>query len=86
MIGAAPFALAEIEGFLADAVSAVPVVGLPVDDLAAAVLAGRTGVSAKRLARLPLLKASRDLAGAVQNTLDRVEAGWTGVGSWEASR
>ncbi len=86
VVGATPFSLDEIETFLADAVSAVPVIGLPVDELAAAVLAGRTGVSAKRLARLPLLKASRDLAIVAQRTLDRAAAGWTGVGSWEAAR
>lgn len=86
VVGAAPFSLPEIESFLADAVSAVPVVGLPVDELAAAVLAGRTGVSAKRLARLPLLKAARDLATVAQRTVERAAAGWTGVGSWEAAR
>lgn len=69
VVGAEPFSIAEIERFLADSVGATPVVGLPVDDLAAAVLAGRTGVSAKRLGRLPLMRAARDLAIAAQRSL-----------------
>jgi hypothetical protein len=35
---------------------------LPVDPLGAAVLAGRAGVSARRLQRLPLLRATARLA------------------------
>lgn len=69
VVGAEPFPIAEIERFLAEHVGSTPVIGLPVDDLAAAVLAGRTGVSAKRLARLPLLRAARALADAVDRSL-----------------
>lgn len=69
VIGAEPFPIGEIERFLADGVGATPVVGLPVDDLAAAVFAGRTGVSAKRLGRLPLMRTARDLAITVGRSL-----------------
>jgi MinD-like ATPase involved in chromosome partitioning or flagellar assembly len=74
VIGAAPFDFDQIESFLADVVGTTPVVGLPVDSLTAAVYAGRTGVSARRLARLPLARAARHLAevvdGAVQERVD----------------
>ncbi len=63
--GATPFDLGEIESFLAESVANAPIVGLPIDDLAAAVFAGRTGVSARRLARLPLLRAAGHLAATV---------------------
>ena len=70
VIGNDPFDFDQIEAFLADSVGSVPCVGLPVDGLTAAVYAGRTGVSARRLARLPLARAARHLAqvvdGAVQ--------------------
>ena len=70
VIGNDPFDFDQIEAFLADSVGSVPLVGLPVDGLTAAVYAGRTGVSARRLARLPLARAARHLAqvvdGAVQ--------------------
>lgn len=69
VVGAAPFDLGEIESFLADSVGSISLVGLPIDDLAAAVFGGRTGVSARRLARLPLLRASRDLAELVERSL-----------------
>ncbi len=85
VVGAAPFALDEIESFVADVAGAVPVVGLPIDELAAAVLAGRSGVSAKRLARLPLLKASRDLAVVAQRTVARATAGWSADPTWSAT-
>jgi MinD-like ATPase involved in chromosome partitioning or flagellar assembly len=71
IVGGVPFGLGEIEAFLADSVGTVRVVGLPVDELAASVLAGRSGVSARRLGRLPLLRASRDLALVVEGSLDR---------------
>ena len=69
--GAQPFDLAEIERFLADAdaTAATSLVGLPDDPLTAAVFAGRTGVSARRLGRLPLVRASRDLAEVVERFL-----------------
>ena len=81
VIGAAPFDLGEIETFLADAVGVNAIVGLPVDELAAAVFGGRTGVSERRLARLPLVKAARDLAVVAERSL--VE---TTGGLWRAAR
>jgi hypothetical protein len=69
IVGDVPFDLGEIESFLADSVGATPVVGLPVDELASAVLGGRTGVSERRLARLPLMRAARDLAVTVERSL-----------------
>ena len=65
VVGAAPFDLGEVEEFLVDVVDSAPVIGLPVDALAAATYAGRAGVAARRLARLPLSRAARDLAAAV---------------------
>lgn len=81
VIGAAPFDPGEIESFLADAVGVNAIVGLPVDDLAAAVFGGRTGVSGRRLARLPLVRAARDLAVASERAI----AETTG-GLWRAAR
>ncbi len=69
VIGAAPFDLRDVELFLAESVGAFPIVGLPVDELAAAVFGGRTGLSTRRLVRLPLLKAARDLAAVVGHSL-----------------
>lgn len=69
VVGAGPFDIGEIESYLAGSVGATPVVGLPVDDLSAAVFGGRTGVSERRLARLPLVRASRDLAIAAERSL-----------------
>lgn len=69
VVGGRPFDHTEIARFVAGAAGSVPVVGLPVDDLAAAVLAGRQGVSARRLARLPLLRGARDLAAVVGGAL-----------------
>lgn len=69
VVGAQPFGAAEIERFVADHADAVPVVGLPDDPLTAAVFGGRTGVSARRLARLPLVRAARDLADAAERAL-----------------
>jgi hypothetical protein len=70
IVGGDPYDVDQIDSFLADSVGSMPVVGLPVDDLTAAVYAGRTGVSMRRLARLPLGRAARHLAlvvdGAVQ--------------------
>lgn len=69
LVGVSPFDPGEVESFLAQSVGAHPVVGLPVDELAAAVFGGRTGVSSRRLARLPLLRAARDLATVVDQQL-----------------
>ncbi len=81
VVGAAPFDLGEIETLLADTVGATAIIGLPVDDLTAAVFGGRTGVSERRLARLPLVKAARDLALVAERSL--LES--TG-GLWRAAR
>jgi MinD-like ATPase involved in chromosome partitioning or flagellar assembly len=81
VIGATPFDLGEIESFLAESVGSSPVVGLPVDDLAAAVFGGRAGVSSRRLARLPLMRAGRDLAAAAERAL-----GATVDGLWRSAR
>jgi len=81
IVGAAPFDIGEIESFLADSIGVGPIVGLPVDDLAAAVFGGRTGVSERRLSRLPLVRAARDLALVAERSL----AESTG-GLWRASR
>jgi MinD-like ATPase involved in chromosome partitioning or flagellar assembly len=70
VVGTRPFDLAEVSRFLSGAVGELPIVGLPVDDLAAAVLAGRPGVSARRLARLPLMRAARELATVVRQAHD----------------
>ena len=77
VIGGDPFDFDQIESFLTDSVGTTPLVGLPVDGLAAAVYAGRTGVSARRLARLPLARAARDLAQVVDGAVqDRVGQPW----------
>jgi len=81
IVGAAPFDIGEIESFLVGSIGVGPIVGLPVDDLAAAVFGGRTGVSERRLSRLPLVRAARDLALVAERSL----AESTG-GLWRASR
>ncbi len=80
VVGATPFDLGEIESFLAESVGNTPIVGLPVDDLAATAFAGRTGVSARRLARLPLFKAACDLAVVAERSrLQALDGLWRGV-------
>lgn len=69
VVGARPFDLDEIERFLVGLGTSVPVVGLPDDPLTAAVFAGRAGVSRRRLERLPLMRAARGLATAVERTV-----------------
>lgn len=69
IVGARPFDLGEIETFLSDAIGTTPVVALPVDQLAAAVLGGRTGVSSRRLGRLPLMRAAGGLASVVEGAV-----------------
>lgn len=75
IIGASPFDIGEIETFLADSIGVNAIVGLPVDDLAAAVFGGRTGVSERRLARLPLLRAAGDLARAAERSVHDTTGG-----------
>lgn len=69
VVGTKPFDVTEVERFLADVVGVTPTVGLPDDPLAAAVFGGRTGVSPRRLARLPLVRAAGELAEAVDRSL-----------------
>jgi hypothetical protein len=70
VIGRSPFEPGEIAGFVgAGAVVAPPVFELADDPLAAAVLAGRNGVSPRRLLRLPLLRSAAALAAFVSNRL-----------------
>ena len=81
VVGAVPFGVDEIESFLSESVGEQTVVGLPVDDLAAAVFGGRTGVSSRRLARLPLVKAGRALAAATERALST-----SADGLWRSAR
>ncbi len=77
VIGGTPFALDEIERFVVETAGPTPVVGLPVDELAAATFAGRAGVSNRRLARLPLSRAATHLAAVVERSLEpSVESLW----------
>jgi cellulose biosynthesis protein BcsQ len=59
LIGEDPFSLEEVVEFVAPN---GPAWTLPIDPLASAVLAGRTGVSGKRLARLPLMRTTASVA------------------------
>lgn len=81
LVGAVPFGPDEVAGFLSAGSVDVTVVALPTDPLAAAVMAGRAGVSARRLGRLPLMRSAQHLAGvidvALQSQLD---------GLWRAAR
>ena len=75
VIGRAPFDADEIASFVgAGAVAPPPVLELADDPLAAAVLAGRSGVSQRRLLRLPLLRSSQALAAFVSNRLTELAA------------
>jgi MinD-like ATPase involved in chromosome partitioning or flagellar assembly len=69
VVGASPFDFGEIQALVAGAVGDTPLVGLPVDELTASVYAGRTGVSPRRLGRLPLTKAARVLAATAAQAL-----------------
>lgn len=70
VIGDQPFELGEIGDFLESAAEPRPIAPyqLPEDVLAAAVLAGRQGVSQKRFARLPLIRSCRGLAELIGTT------------------
>lgn len=76
LVGDRPFDQAEVRRFVSLELpagtrnDAVHWHGLPVDPLAAAVYAGRPGVSARRLARLPLARAADDLARLVRTVAD----------------
>lgn len=66
LIGDRPFGSDEVSQFLAaDGHPEIVMHSLPVDDLTAAVFAGRTGVSERRLARLPLIREASALARQV---------------------
>jgi MinD-like ATPase involved in chromosome partitioning or flagellar assembly len=81
VVGARPFGIDDVESFLGGSVGRIPVVGLPEDALAAGVLGGRTGVSARRLARLPLMRAARDLAVTAERALTP-----SAEGLWRSAR
>jgi MinD-like ATPase involved in chromosome partitioning or flagellar assembly len=81
VVGGAPFDLGEIGSFLYDAVGGTRLVGLPTDDLSAAVLGGRAGVTARRLSRLPLMRAAGELATVVDRLLRAdAETAWSTTG------
>ena len=63
-IGTDPFDPVEIESLVTTTTGAIVThVGLADDPLSAAVLCGRTGVSARRLRRLPLMRSAAAVAG-----------------------
>ena len=70
VVGDTPFDLDEIVDF-AGPIDAAWM--LPVDPLSAAVLAGRTGVSARRLGRLPLMRATARLAADLYDRVARAD-------------
>lgn len=74
IIGADPFEPAEIAQFVEQSVPDVlaGTMVLADDSLSAATIAGRAGVSAKRLARLPLLRDAADVGMRIRSQLDRV--------------
>lgn len=74
VIGRIPFDVAEIAEFLSSSSGSVTVVALPEDVLTASVIAGRTGVSPRRFARLPLSRAGVELADSVAGALASVGA------------
>lgn len=72
VVGDEPFPLEEVVAFAAPGARAW---SLAVDDLAAQVFAGRSGVSAKRLARLPLLRSATRAAADIAAMTDHVPPG-----------
>ena len=72
VIGNSPFDPAEIGAFVGESVpdTVALTVAIADDPLAAATIAGRTGVSAKRLRRLPLMRDASRLAGVLDDLLD----------------
>ncbi len=71
VIGNSPFDPAEIGTFVDESVpdTVAMTVAIADDPLAAATIAGRAGVSAKRLRRLPLMRDASRLAGALDELL-----------------
>ena len=72
VVGDTPFDPAEIGAFVDQAMpdTVRMTMSLADDPLAAAAIAGRTGVSAKRLRRLPLMRNASRLAGVLDDLLD----------------
>jgi len=68
VIGNDPFDPAEIGSFV-DPSRRSTLVVLPEDEQAAAVLAGRAGVSVKRFSKLPLVRAGREVASLLEATI-----------------
>ena len=78
VIGDEPFDPDEIGRFLVDRSDGAPIHVLHVlddDPLAAAVLAGREGVSARRLQRLPLMRSAAELARRIHDTVHQQRFG-----------
>lgn len=69
VVGSTPFDPIDIAAFVAEHLDRFGLGVLPEDALAAAVLAGRTGVSAKRFARLPLTRAAAEVAARLDAAL-----------------
>ena len=71
VIGDDPFDVDEIAGYVAThaAVTLASATTIAVDPLSAMVLAGRAGVSAKRLSRLPLLRSITPLADGLADRM-----------------
>ncbi|MDX2381574.1 MAG: hypothetical protein QNM02_17660 [Acidimicrobiia bacterium] len=63
------------ESRIATAIAIPRLIPLPDDPLCAAVLAGRVGVSTRRLGRLPLMRAARALAAHLRANLRTAELG-----------
>ena len=80
VIGNEPYPAEEIEAFVLDRLDAAgstdrPAVrSLAEDPLSAKVLAGRSGMSARRLARRPLLRSAEGLAATIRSIGDRTAA------------
>lgn len=70
VIGNRPFPIDEVDVLFARSHPDLPIGALPVDDLGAAVIGGFHGVSSRRMARLPLMRASRQLAASCYQRLD----------------
>lgn len=72
VIGATPFEPAEIGAFITQSVPATvhTTTSIAHDPLAAATIAGRTGVSAKRLRRLPLMRDASRVAMTLSDIVD----------------
>ncbi len=77
VIGNEPFDVDEVAGYVAAQTSVVfgSVTAVAVDALSAMTFAGRAGVSAKRLARLPLLRSIAPLADRLAEPAARIATG-----------